>query len=164
MTLMFSASASAKEPYETDIIKTSADDLKITFIGHGTLMFTFGTKVIHVDPYTNVADFAKFPKADVILITHEHRDRVSAENFIPLSFWRHRHLEPYEIASRSKGDWGANPEYEISGEWSVCPMVWVIMVEQVKSVDFRTRRAKHIERVSDELLANVLSILDACIY
>ena len=39
-----------------------------------------------------------------------------------------------------------------------------IMVEQVKSVDFRTRRAKRIERASDELLANVLSILDACIY
>jgi len=39
-----------------------------------------------------------------------------------------------------------------------------IMVEQVKSVDYRTRRAKRIERASDELLANVLSILDACIY
>ncbi|MBL0715102.1 MAG: type II toxin-antitoxin system PemK/MazF family toxin [Desulfosarcina sp.] len=39
-----------------------------------------------------------------------------------------------------------------------------IMVEQVKSVDFRTRRGKRIERVSDEMLANVLSILDACIY
>jgi len=39
-----------------------------------------------------------------------------------------------------------------------------IMVEQVKSVDFRTRRAKRIEHASDELLANVLSILDACIY
>ena len=39
-----------------------------------------------------------------------------------------------------------------------------IMVEQVKSVDFSTHRAKRIERASDELLANVLSILDACIY
>jgi mRNA interferase MazF len=39
-----------------------------------------------------------------------------------------------------------------------------IMVEQVKSVDFRSRRAKRIERGSDELLSEVLSILDACIY
>ncbi len=39
-----------------------------------------------------------------------------------------------------------------------------IMVEQVKSIDFRTRRAKRIERATDELLTNVLSILDACIY
>jgi mRNA interferase MazF len=43
-------------------------------------------------------------------------------------------------------------------------LTWFIMVEQVKSVDFRTRRAKRIEGASDELLANVLSILDACIY
>jgi mRNA interferase MazF len=39
-----------------------------------------------------------------------------------------------------------------------------IMVEQVKSVDFRARRAKRIEHASDDLLSNVLSILDACIY
>jgi len=39
-----------------------------------------------------------------------------------------------------------------------------IMVEQVKSVDFRSRRAKRIEHGSDELLSEVLSILDACIY
>jgi len=39
-----------------------------------------------------------------------------------------------------------------------------VMVEQVKSVDFHTCRAKRIERASDELLSNVLSILDACIY
>ncbi|MBW1783978.1 MAG: type II toxin-antitoxin system PemK/MazF family toxin [Deltaproteobacteria bacterium] len=39
-----------------------------------------------------------------------------------------------------------------------------IMVEQVKSVDFRARKAKRIERAPDELLADVLAILDACIY
>jgi mRNA interferase MazF len=40
-----------------------------------------------------------------------------------------------------------------------------IMVEQVKSVDFRARRAKRIEQHSDdELISEVLSILDACIY
>jgi len=39
-----------------------------------------------------------------------------------------------------------------------------IMVEQVKSGDFRSRRAKRIEHGNDELLSEVLSILDACIY
>ena len=39
-----------------------------------------------------------------------------------------------------------------------------IMVEQVKSVDFRARRAQRIEYVNDELLSEVLSILDACLY
>jgi len=39
-----------------------------------------------------------------------------------------------------------------------------IMVEQVKSIDFRTRKARRIGRASAEVLAEVLSILDACIY
>ena len=39
-----------------------------------------------------------------------------------------------------------------------------VMVEQVKSVDFHARRVKRIERRNDELLSEVLSILDACIY
>ena len=39
-----------------------------------------------------------------------------------------------------------------------------IMVEQIKSVDFRSRLAKRIEYRRDELLSEVLSILDACIY
>ncbi len=39
-----------------------------------------------------------------------------------------------------------------------------VMVEQVKSVDFRSRRAKCIEHGKDELLSEVLSILDTCIY
>lgn len=40
----------------------------------------------------------------------------------------------------------------------------VVMVEQVKSIDFRTRAAKHIGRASEDVLDEVLAILDACIY
>lgn len=39
-----------------------------------------------------------------------------------------------------------------------------VMVEQVKSIDYHTRHAKAIGKASDELLDEVLSILDACIY
>lgn len=39
-----------------------------------------------------------------------------------------------------------------------------VMVEQVKSIDFRVRKAKRIGRASDNVLEEVLSILDACIY
>ena len=66
----------AQGDFETDIIKTSAGNLEITFIGHGTLFFTFGGKVIHVDPWTKLADYTKLPKADVILLTHDHRDHL----------------------------------------------------------------------------------------
>lgn len=39
-----------------------------------------------------------------------------------------------------------------------------VMVEQVKSIDFRTRKAKRIGKASAGMLDEVLSILDACIY
>jgi len=39
-----------------------------------------------------------------------------------------------------------------------------VMVEQVKSIDFRARKAKRIGRASDGVIEEVLSILDACIY
>jgi L-ascorbate metabolism protein UlaG (beta-lactamase superfamily) len=66
----------AQERLETDVIKTSAGHLEITFIGHGTLMFRFGGKVIHLDPWTQLADYTKLPKADLIMITHEHMDHL----------------------------------------------------------------------------------------
>ncbi len=39
-----------------------------------------------------------------------------------------------------------------------------VMVEQIKSIDFRSRGSKMIEQGNKELLIEVLSILDACIY
>ena len=39
-----------------------------------------------------------------------------------------------------------------------------IMVEQLKSIDFRARRARRIACASDAVMDEVLSILDACIY
>ncbi|NLV31880.1 MAG: mRNA-degrading endonuclease [Acidobacteria bacterium] len=39
-----------------------------------------------------------------------------------------------------------------------------VMVEQVKSIDYRARQVKLIGKASDELLGEVLALLDACIY
>lgn len=39
-----------------------------------------------------------------------------------------------------------------------------VMVEQVKSIDFRARKVTRIGRAPDSVLEEVLSILDACIY
>jgi L-ascorbate metabolism protein UlaG (beta-lactamase superfamily) len=70
-------SALAGEPFETDTITTSAGDLQITFIGHASLMLRFNGKIIQVDPFDQLADYGQFPKADLILLTHEHRDHLS---------------------------------------------------------------------------------------
>ena len=69
----------AQEQFETDVIPTSAGDLKITFLGHGSLMLAFNGKTIYVDPFSRVADYSKLPEADVILITHEHRDHLDLQ-------------------------------------------------------------------------------------
>jgi L-ascorbate metabolism protein UlaG (beta-lactamase superfamily) len=61
---------------QRDVIPTSAGDLQITFVGHGTLVFGFGGKVIHVDPFGKLADYTTLPKADLVLITHAHGDHL----------------------------------------------------------------------------------------
>jgi L-ascorbate metabolism protein UlaG (beta-lactamase superfamily) len=79
------AAAAPQAKFETDVIKTSGGDLEITCIGHGTLMFRCGDLVIHVDPVSQYADYAKLPKADVILVTHEHGDHLDQQAIARLS-------------------------------------------------------------------------------
>jgi len=74
--------------FQEDTFSTSAGQLTITFIGHGTLMFTLGNQVIHVDPVGQEADYSLLPDADLVLVTHEHGD----------------HLDLDAIAEISKGD------------------------------------------------------------
>ncbi|GAB4341498.1 MAG: MBL fold metallo-hydrolase [Candidatus Abyssubacteria bacterium] len=78
----------AKMEFEKDIIETASGNLEITFIGHGTLMFTFDSKTVHVDPWSKLADYSELPKADIILVTHEHGD----------------HFDPEAIALLRRGD------------------------------------------------------------
>ncbi|RPJ80040.1 MAG: MBL fold metallo-hydrolase [Acidobacteria bacterium] len=80
--------ASAQDKLQADTFPTSGGDLRVTFIGHGTLMFQHAGKVVHVDPVSQYADYASLPKADVVLVTHTHGD----------------HLDPKAIEAVRKAD------------------------------------------------------------
>jgi len=74
--------------FPTDAFPPAPLDLSITFVAHGTLWLTYGNTVIHIDPVSEHADYSTLPKADIVLITHEHSD----------------HLDPQAIAAVRKPD------------------------------------------------------------
>ena len=77
----------SNQQFESDSFETrSGKTLKITFIKHASLLLAFDGKNIYLDPVSEYADYSLLPKADVILITHEHAD----------------HLDPKAIAAIEK--------------------------------------------------------------
>jgi len=86
----FTASLTAAAPadFERDDFPAAGGLLQITFIGHGSLLITHGGKHIYIDPVSRYAEYSQMPKADLILITHQHGD----------------HLDPTALAELSKTD------------------------------------------------------------
>jgi len=77
------ASASATETeyaaqFASDTYTTqSGKQVSISFIKHGTLMFNIDGQIVHIDPVAMFGtDYTKMPKADVVLVTHEHADHL----------------------------------------------------------------------------------------
>lgn len=70
--------------FEIDRFTTSAGPLEITFIGHGSLILSFNGLIVHVDPYSDPngkqVNYALLPKADIILITHDHGDHLDLKS------------------------------------------------------------------------------------
>lgn len=62
-----------------DTYPTSAGDVEMHFIGHGSLMFKLNNYIIYVDPVSSSGNYDNRPKADLILVTHEHSDHLDAD-------------------------------------------------------------------------------------
>lgn len=59
-----------------DKIDTGAGIVELHFIGHGSLMFKVSGFVIYIDPVSSSGDYRFLPKANLILVTHEHGDHL----------------------------------------------------------------------------------------
>jgi len=80
----FSAQTADVSPKSADIpamdeFTAGKSKIKIYFIGHGSLRIDIDKKVIQIDPVKRYTDYSKQPKADYILITHEHSDHFEAD-------------------------------------------------------------------------------------
>ncbi len=78
MTISFTTGCFASGNFQTDEFKTkSGKTVTITAIKHASLRIQYDGLEIQVDPvaqYEPKTNYSAFPKADVILITHEHFD------------------------------------------------------------------------------------------
>lgn len=76
-----SISVMAKTAFSQDVpsydkVNTTEGVVEMHFIGHGSLMFKLNGFVIHIDPYSGAGDYRFLPKADIILVSHEHGDHL----------------------------------------------------------------------------------------
>ncbi len=63
--------------HERDLFTAGGKRLEIAFLGHGTLMLDFDGTIVHVDPVPEQADYTQLPPADLVLVTHGHRDHLN---------------------------------------------------------------------------------------
>jgi len=88
--LIFSIKSFASS-FEKDTITTNGGEIiVITFIKHGTLMLEYNDLTIQVDPLMEYTDYSAFPKADFILLTHEHPDHLDSVAINILSNYKTR--------------------------------------------------------------------------
>ena len=89
-TVVEPASTVSPLGYEVErFVTDGGKPVDITLIKHGTLAIHFDDVWIHIDPvvqHGKTTDYAtEFPKADFILITHEHGDHLDAEAIAALT-------------------------------------------------------------------------------
>lgn len=73
-TGMLTSASFASNSDNEDSFKTGKGKVDMKFLGHASLLFKFGSKTIYIDPSSAYANLKNMPKADLIIITHEHFD------------------------------------------------------------------------------------------
>jgi L-ascorbate metabolism protein UlaG (beta-lactamase superfamily) len=62
----------------SDKFTSTAGNIEMNFIGHASLMFKMNDVIVYFDPVRSMGKYENMPKADMILVTHEHYDHLDS--------------------------------------------------------------------------------------
>ena len=81
-------------PFETDIFTTNSSEIKVTFIGHASLLLEVNGKSVYIDP-VGIENIKGLAKADVICVTHVHLDHFDHKSIDSLTNSSTKIFMPY---------------------------------------------------------------------
>lgn len=108
--LMAAGGLAGQAAFTRDAFPAQGGDLTITFVGHGTLYLRWGGLVVHVDPVGEYADYRAMPKADLVLVTHDHSDHLDAAAIAAIRTSSTEVVLTEKCAAKVKGTVMANGE------------------------------------------------------
>ena len=82
---------------------TPLGEIAILHLGHASLLIQWEGKNIFVDPYSEVADYSRQPKADLILLTHHHYDHLDKKALIHIDSEKTVYITNIEAAKSIHG-------------------------------------------------------------
>ncbi|PTB95791.1 MBL fold metallo-hydrolase [Marivirga lumbricoides] len=99
-----------------DLIKTSAGDVKITPVLHGSLVLEIDGQTIFIDPYGGAEKFSGFSDADLILITDIHGDHLHKSTLEGLNTSEATFIVPKAVAEQMEEIKGKEKKVINNGE------------------------------------------------
>ena len=116
MALIMTNTACAQE-FEKDTFKApSGKEIEIYAIKHGSMRIVFDGKEIEVDPVEALepaTDYSLLPKADFILVTHEHFDHLDKKAIAHLTKEDTRIIKPKVLFPYHYGETHINKVEEL---------------------------------------------------